>query len=69
MIAYRMELVKFDENKKDIFDQRKKFAQAVFSYRDSKGNEYRRKFQAKSFTPENEFWKIAPLEINIKNDY
>jgi len=64
-IAYRMFLEKYDENKKDIFERRKKFAYAVFSYKTKTGIEFRKAFTAPSFTPENEFFKIAPEEIKV----
>ena len=64
-IAYRMFLEKYEENKKDIFDNRKKYAYAVFSYQTKNGIEFRKSFQAKSFTPENEFFNIAPKQINV----
>ena len=66
MIAYRKNLESYCENKKDIFDNRKHFAEANFSYFTENGIEYRRKFQAKILTPENEFWNIAPKEIEVK---
>lgn len=65
MKAYRHNLEKYSENKKDVFDNRKHFAEAIFSYFTDSGNEYRRKFQLPVNTPENEFFKIAPLEINV----
>lgn len=64
-VAYRFGLVKYDENKRDNFDQRKKFAQATFSYQTKNGVEFRRSFQYPSFTPEKEFFKIAPTEILV----
>ena len=64
-MAYRKYLVKFDENKRDVFDQRKKFAEAIFSYFTETGIEYRKKYQAESYTPENKFFDIAPKEINV----
>jgi len=64
-VAYRFGLIKYDENKTDVNDNRKKFAQAVFSYQTREGIEFRRSFQYPSFTPENEFFKIAPTEILV----
>mgnify|MGYP007099598257 CR=1 FL=1 len=64
-VAYRFGLVKYSENKRDNFDQRKKFAEAVFSYQTKNGIEFRRSFQYPSFTPKEEFYKIAPTEILV----
>ena len=64
-IAYRMFLEKYDENKRNIFDKREKFACALFSYQTKNGIEFRKAFTAPSFTPENEFFKIAPEEIKV----
>lgn len=60
MKIYRKYLEKYDPNKRDNFDRRKKFAEAVFSYFTENGIEYRKKFQLPVNTPENEFWNIAP---------
>ena len=65
MKIYRKYLVKYCENKKDVFDNRKKFAEAIFSYFDDQGNEYRKKFQLPAYSPENEYWNIAPKELTI----
>ena len=65
MKAYRKELVIYDENRRDVYDNRKKVAYAVFSYFTDNGIEYRKKFQLPTFTPEIEFWNIAPKEINV----
>jgi hypothetical protein len=67
-VAYRFGLIKYDENKPDVNDKRKKFAQAVFSYQTPNGIEFRRSFQLPSFTPENEFFKYAPTEILVYDD-
>lgn len=66
MKLFRHSLEIYNENKKDVFDNRKKFAEAIFSYFDENGNEYRKKFQLPAFTPENEFFNIAPKEIITK---
>jgi hypothetical protein len=66
MKAYRYNLEKYSENKTDVFDNRKHFSEAIFSYYTDSGTEYRRKFQLSINTPESEFFKIAPLEINVK---
>jgi hypothetical protein len=60
----RNKLEKFDSNRKDVKDRRKKVTWAVFSYIDEKtGYEYRKSFTAKPNTPETEMWKIAPKTI------
>ena len=64
-VAYRFGLVKYSENKRDNFDQRKKFAEAVFSYQTKNGIEFRKSFQYPSFTPEAKFWDLAPTEILV----
>ena len=65
MIAYRKYLEKYEPSKRDIYDNRKKFAIAIFSYFTDNGIEYRKKFQLPVNSPEIEFWNIAPKEINV----
>lgn len=64
-VAFRFAMVQYHENKRDNFDKRKKFAEAVFSYQTDKGIEFRRSFQYPAFTPKEEFYKIAPTEILV----
>ena len=64
-VAYRFHLIKYDENKTDVNDNRKKYAQAVFSYQTYRGIEFRKSFQGPAFTPEKEFFRIAPMEILV----
>ena len=61
---YHLEI--FEECHRDNFDRRKKLASAVFSYLAPNGDEYRRRFNAPIGTPEQNFWSIAPTEIEIK---
>lgn len=63
----RNELEKYEENIRDIKDRRKKISRAVFSYIDvNTGEEYRRAFFSKPFTPEQYFWDVAPEYIMHK---
>lgn len=59
----RNHLEKYEENTRDFKDKRKKVSRAVFSYFDEQGIEYRKSFVAIPYTPENEFFKIAPIQI------
>jgi len=56
---------KFEESHRDTFDQRRKFASAVFSYYAPNGDEYRRRFNQPIGTPRIQFWDVAPHEITI----
>jgi hypothetical protein len=61
----RNKLEKFEDNKRDTNDRRKKIAWAVFSYIDTNtGHEFRKSFTAKVGTPESEMWNIAPKTID-----
>ena len=65
----RQSLIKYDDNRRDIKDRRKKVAWAVFSYIElNTGIEYRKAFTAPVGTPELKFWNIAPKEIKIEKD-
>ena len=64
-VAYRFHMVKYDENCRDTFDYRKRFACAIFSYQTKTGIEFRKSFQYPSFTPEAKFWDLAPTEILV----
>ena len=60
----RQSLIKYEDNKRDNKDRRKKVSFAVFSYIDMDTNfEYRKAFTAPINTPELKFWDIAPKTI------
>lgn len=64
MKLYRHQLEIYHPDTKDIRDNRKKIAIAVFSYFDEDNIEYRKKFTGLKNTPELKFWDIAPKIIN-----
>jgi len=59
----RNHLEKYEDNKRDNNDRRKKVAWAVFSYIDENNIEFRKSFTAPAGTPEKDFWDIAPKQI------
>jgi hypothetical protein len=59
----RGHIVKYYAKQRDINDQRRKVAKAIFAYYGSDGFEYRKSFIAPVNTPENEFYRIAPETI------
>jgi len=59
----RHQLEQYVDYARDTYDQRKKVSYAVFSYLDEQGTEYRKRFTSVPYTPEIDFWKIAPLFI------
>ena len=65
MKIYRKYLERYNPDKKDIQDNRKKISFAVFSYYSETGEEYRKSFKATKNTPENYFWDIAPKVMEI----
>ena len=57
-------LEKYNPNKRDTHDMRKKITWAVFSYtEEGTGHEYRKTFTAKPWTPEVIMWNLAPDKI------
>lgn len=60
----RKQLEIYIDCKRDIMDKRRKVSFAVFSYIGDDGHEYRKSFTAPPFTPENDFFNLAPKQIN-----
>jgi hypothetical protein len=64
----RGDLVRYIPYTKDPKDRRKRVSRAIFSYFDKDGIEYRKSFTAPHWTPESNFYHLAPSTLETPKD-